>query len=550
MKTTLPFLIAVLLISAVLIACSEDDPTATPAPTITPTAAPTSTSTAIPTIMPTTRPTSTAIPMVEEAPDEPELLELPHVPDYPLPALTNNPAEHTLEQIARSDEALTLELWRALLAQPEPDLQAAAFHAHSECQSNMQADLTEESVLEIRSSFDSAFDLIDYVVTGVARIDDTQAWVKGHLFFDGYPRFEIAPGLLAFENGQWRDAACRQWPDGELIAAYEIEDILRVSYIGETVQHQYLVQDPPYAITVLGEPEIIDETTLRVPTRFTSVVERWDYKPYLYLTSAYLVLPDANGSKQVWEWTLCGRESVTISVTLVKGGWLDGFLCFRPEDNLSYQYEWDEERGRPDSWLRLIYYGGESDSHPLLIDLTQSAEFADPVRFEGGVSDGPVKEIDPRVYHIHWLEEEAWPNGTIGDPIAVSDSGEMLRFEVTVLSEPEVYNSTTVRFRIAFTYSYPDTLDIHLPSFELTGPPDEQGRLREIWSSLTEDESGSPLPDGFHDITLADDESHEGWAYFTAPEGITVTDGSLPTILWLQAFAGAFVRVDLTDQDA
>ena len=101
-------------------------------------------------------------------------------------------------------------------------------------------------------------------------------------------------------------------------------------------------------------------------------------------------------------------------------------------DNLSYQYEWDEERGRPDSWLRLIYYGGESDSHPLLIDLTQSAEFADPVRFEGGVSDGPVKEIDPRVYHIHWLEEEAWPNGTIGDPIAVSDSGEMLRFEVTV----------------------------------------------------------------------------------------------------------------------
>ena len=68
--------------------------------------------------------------MVEKAPDEPELLKLPHVPDYPLPALTNNPAEHTLEQIARSDEALTLELWRALLAQPEPDLQAAAFHAH------------------------------------------------------------------------------------------------------------------------------------------------------------------------------------------------------------------------------------------------------------------------------------------------------------------------------------------------------------------------------------------------------------------------------------
>ena len=310
------------------------------------------------------------------------------------------------------------------------------------------------------------------------------------------------------------------------------------------MQHQYLVQDPPYAITVLGEPEIIDETTLRVPTRFTSVVERWLFESY-YLTFAYLALPDGQGGMQVWQQETCEYENTSESVELVKGGWFDGYICFVPEDDEYGQYEWGETPTRPDSWLEYSYYSEESDPKPLVIDLTRTVEAVEPVRFDNGVPNGPVQGIDPRVTHIEWWEEEAWPSGGIDDPVTVSDYLGIPEFEVTVLSEPEIYDSTTVRLRFNLKSIFLDELDIHRPWFELTTAPDAQGRLGERRWTTTEDESGSPLPDSFHDVTLTYNESHEGWAYFTAPEGETVSEDDLPTIFWILAQENAYIHIDL-----
>ena len=77
-----------------------------------------------------------------------------------------------------------------------------------------------------------------------------------------------------------------------------------------------------------------------------------------------------------------------------------------------------------------------------------------------------------------------------------------------------------------------------------------KGAVGKTWWTITDDESDSPLPDGFHDLTLSYDESHEGWLYFEAPEGETVTEDSLPTILWILAQENAYVRIDLTSDGA
>ena len=143
------------------------------------------------------------------------------------------------------------------------------------------------------------------------------------------------------------------------------------------------------------------------------------------------------------------------------------------------------------------------------------------------------------------VEEDGWPTGGIGDPVTVSDYLGIPEFEATVLSEPEVYDSTTVRLRFNLKSIFLEGLDIHSPWFELTAAPDEQGRLGERWRTTTEDESGSPLPDSFHDVTLTYNESHEGWVYFAAPEGETVSEDDLPTIFWILARQNTYIRIDL-----
>ena len=472
----------------------------------------------------------------------------PSIPEIPLLVFNSDPSEHTLEEIARATYA---NFYRVLA------LGAADKIDSEEAQSLLTADCRESNEVNLEAGDDElgteglalALAYVDLGVTGVQRLDDRQAWIEFTLSVSAPSFGQVAPApepfiiLYAFEDGQWRVAECRQERNDDLVPPDDIEDILRVSYIGETVQVQGYYEYAPYAVTVLGEPEIVDESSARVPARFTSIVERWAFESYFYV-SGYMALPDGNQGMQLWETDSCEGDSAPESVELVKGGWFDGYICFALGDQ-SYQYEWPVTPAYPDSWLEYLYYSEEWDPQPLIVDLTQTVEAAESIRFENGLPDSATQNIDPRVTHIEWWEEDGWPTGGIGDPVTVSDYLGIPEFEATVLSEPEVYDSTTVRLRFNLKSIFLEGLDIHSPWFELTAAPDEQGRLGERWRTTTEDESGSPLPDSFHDVTLTYNESHEGWAYFIAPEGETVSEDDLPTIFWILARQNAYIRIDL-----
>ncbi len=471
----------------------------------------------------------------------------PSLPEFYFPVLGSDPSEHTLEEVARSAEANFGRTIVAGVMDTTYTEEAQALFTH-DCREGLGAESNDSEGSLSQESFAALVAvLVDLRVTGVSRVDASQAWVELNLTAPFGPPSPALIQLFAFEDGRWLNAGCRQEPDGDLVPPEDIQDILRVSYIGETVQVQNDYEDAPFAVTVLGEPEIIDESFARVPARFTSIVERWVFESYFHI-SGYMALPNGDGGTQIWETETCEGNSALESVELVKGGWFDGYICLIPEDQ-SYQYGWAVTPARPNSWLEYKYYSEESDPEPLIVDLTRTVEATESIRFAHGVPDGPIQGISPLVRHIEWWEEESWPAGAVGDKITVLDFQDVPYFTVTVLSEPEVYNSTTARFRLALSLIFPslyrDDLDIHYLGIELTTAPDEQGRLGETWWTTTTDESGSALPDSFHNVTLNSGESHEGWAYFTVPEGETLSEDTLPSILWVQAQEYAYVRVNL-----
>ena len=132
------------------------------------------------------------------------------MPDFPLPILSNSPAEHTNEKIARSAEAVLNSLFRAMFSQPEPDVDAinAAFVA--ECQSVPDDVLAEigAGFAEFRDGFAGEAETMAYSVDGVERTDDDEVWVTVSLIVDGTLVIGTELFLHAFEDGQWRHVEC------------------------------------------------------------------------------------------------------------------------------------------------------------------------------------------------------------------------------------------------------------------------------------------------------------------------------------------------------
>ena len=110
-----------------------------------------------------------------------------------------------------------------------------------------------------------ALAFLDLSVTGIQRLDDKQVWIELTISAPSFGQVAQPPIaiiiLYAFEDNRWRVAECRQEPNGDLVPPDDTDNILRVSYIGETVQVQGDYEDAPYAVTVLAEPEIVDEST-------------------------------------------------------------------------------------------------------------------------------------------------------------------------------------------------------------------------------------------------------------------------------------------------
>ena len=303
--------------------------------------------------------------------------------------------------------------------------------------------------------------------------------------------------------------------------------------VGEVVQLQWDWKTPPYAMTILGRPETVDENTVRVPARITSVLPRWVAESHHFGPVSLEVSEERD---YYWS-TTYGDVSEFVGVVLVKGGSHDGYIYLGPEP--------DNQVVSIPQFDRLIF--DDATEEIIEVNLEQETPVASRVHFaNGNISPG---WDDPRSYGPDermrnagsmWLDFPVSPRLGIGDVAKVvflhPDSHVEDRFLLTVLAPPETVDEHTVRIRLRITcleeqgggYKLLDELDLGL-----SGPPDSFGRIHQLWPMATESAAeGSVFEDSIHDESVVKDATYEGYAYFRTPdEEQTVPDGGF-AILW------------------
>ena len=452
-------------------------------------------------------------------------------------AFSNDPADHSDEEIARSVEAVNREGWLAMLAQPRPDLDGMRALSIEECRRETDEEL-EQFAASIKQELGDAAVTVTSRVTGVERIDDRRAWTTGLIEMEGFTLAEVEPSLVLFEDGQWRDGQCKTESDPSLAPPSGIEELQRVSFVGEAAHLQFDWEEPPFAITVLGPPEA-DGSTIRVPVRVTSIISRWSPgHSYSFLAELHTA-PGEDGAVTSWLHAPCqdGPAGWFQDVVLVKGGSHEGFICFEGEMG-------EPAPGRPFVGLQ---YHDEGSGWPFRVDLTRSVPIPERVRFEDGKPSGnaPVAEVGDRLADSHWRQVEEPPTARMADSVTVTVFDEP-SFDLTVLGQPEMVGDDTARVRIRITSRIEGEEEYGYLALDLSTSPDGYGRIHHLWSQNSYSGDGAALPDSFGGVTLEEGESHEAFAYFRA------LDGEAPstpfTTLWYWQDGSAF-PIDLTSAD-
>lgn len=294
--------------------------------------------------------------------------------------------------------------------------------------------------------------------------------------------------------------------------------------IGEPVQLQGSWKEPPYAVTVLGRPELKDDDSARIPIRVTALTALWRIDDQFSLPG-YLTTrnTDQHSESAVWE----SMSSSISSLPLVKGGAHEGFAVFKL----------DSDKSSSDGLINFLNYFDET-GEVIEVNLSRSSPPSELTRFQDGYlgtlwDDPPVDEIEDRLAGSQW--EEWWkavappPVVGIGDAVLVKtpDKNSQPWFDLTALGTPEAFNECTLRIRLRIA-SRIDDLRVSRLEFLLSTCPDEYGRIHHLW----EDDLGADMPDSFGDVALNKGQTHEGFAYFTAPDSQLPPPAEAFSILW------------------
>ena len=117
--------------------------------------------------------------------------------------------------------------------------------------------------------------------------------------------------------------------------------------------------------------------------------------------------------------------------------------------------------------------------------------------------------------------------------------------ETAALSGVEAFSPDMVRLRASITNEGLLFGTADRTGVVLTGFPDENGRIRDVWQAVYEDESDSALPDSFAGVDIERGESHEAYMYFRAPESSIAPTGEMDAILWVPDINGDYTPIYL-----
>ena len=305
--------------------------------------------------------------------------------------------------------------------------------------------------------------------------------------------------------------------------------------IGEAVQLQTDLKEPPFEVMALGVAEVVDESTVRVPIRITSIVPRWSLSSIGggYFLAMLQTEPDGDGDPVSWsnlETSPSPSSPDFEEVILVKGGSYEAYLYFRADE-----YS-DQGTTQDKPFVELHYLDGTEQI--IASDLTRSVPIPERTRFRDGSmgtlwDDPPVDGVGDRLREGQWGEIPVPPRAVTGETVRATTSSnwpEPVRdrplYDVTVLGEPEAFDSRTLRVPLRITSRH-DDLSLWSLDFQLSSSPDTFGRIHHLLYR-----EGAELPDSLPDVTLESGHTREGYVYFLGPDDEASPPPETFTLFW------------------
>ncbi len=292
--------------------------------------------------------------------------------------------------------------------------------------------------------------------------------------------------------------------------------------VGDAIQLAPDVKEPEFGIVVLGPPEVVDSTTIRVPVRFTSILPLWAKRdvagdPVL----AFLVTQngtDEDGPHWISTKVTYGDGS-SEELALVKGGSQDGYIYFEP----------DPDMGPPptgpinvDDFVTMDLM--DASEELLEVHLAHRTSPPERAQFRDGAPLNPevIEGIGPRLQRAGADVRMDPPVRGLGDPMPIATREDNPLETLTALGPPEIFGDDLMRLRLRITNSYGEPLVVPATSLRLGTAPDSHGRVHHLWDAIGTWQIESmelDLPEAFPDEQLETGATREGYVYFGAGDG-------------------------------
>ena len=345
-----------------------------------------------------------------------------------------------------------------------------------------------------------------------------------HMELDEDARRDHVLVYCLLDDGEWDIA-------GDPEESHAAEPKTRAA-IGEAVQLQTSWKEPPFAVTVLGPPELAGDAMFRLPVRVTSVLPRWRMSDVVSIGAFLQTDEDEEGDRVSWDnGDVEPGHTFPGDLALVKGGSHEGYFFFG-----------SDVRSVPERAFTELHYL-DATEQVVMVELDRTVQAPERVQFDGGSlgtiwDNPPVGGVSERLRGSQWERLTALRPARIGDTAEAfafsgyrSPGSEQPWYDLTVLGLPEALDERNVRVRLRVT-SREDELKAGYLDFQLSSSPDAFGRLHHLWESSSRHVGSADLPESFQDVSLGRGKTHEAFVYFTAPDEETDRPTEPFTTLW------------------
>ncbi|MDE2844426.1 MAG: hypothetical protein OXN21_13755 [Chloroflexota bacterium] len=374
-------------------------------------------------------------------------------------------------------------------------------------------------------------------------------WPQGMTLHPDYFSQRILPNglmrlLCEYEGGKWVFKSREGEP--RFVSLDEAEDLLAEDLaqqgplgIGEPILLEFHYKEPPFALTVLGTPEAVDQETVRLPVRITSVIPKWAYNRGGIIGAMLRTPPNADGEFQEWSSVrtrhlLLGQSPLVDpfqDLVLIQGGTFEDYLYFEPCDEAS-------SVSNPGDTFEKLYFLDEATEGEE-IDLGKSTPAEPRAVFNDG-RPAPTTlpaNLRERVEDLgsFWSDLPDAAPAMRGDQVTILDQANGIPFiDLTVIGEPQRRTGISLRVPVRVVARYDQGPRNYYVDAQLSTPPDLHGRISHVFEAMSHHWVSQLPAEAINLEGMVMGEVREGFLYFAPNDAQAYTE--LPaepfTLLW------------------